>query len=316
MSDLLCWRIEAAFAGSWRDILVGNTDSIEWTDLTPAVRMVDGVDATRGRTSEDGNVTAGSLRFRLNNDDGQFTPGRPDLLSDWIAATFDSVDDYVAAYPEFLLSPDRVALHGRPIRLVYDPGTDVVLWTGVVESVESGWSSGIRGFATVRAVDAAAYAGRVTMRALPVAGLTAVEPYVRWVYPLDERDAPCLDLVGPDAAGMSAAPLLAHSIGTPGVIGAELTFEGVAGVHPGRGRVDGARVHRGFRYVGLVPGHKATAAVRPAGSATGRVRFGGVAVGVAGPGGAGAHRGRRTRIWYVVADHPGHVHEPAPGCHP
>ena len=228
MSDLLCWRIEAAFAGSWRDILVGNADTLEWTDLTPAVRMVDGVDATRGRTSEDGNVSAGSLRFRLNNDDGAFTPSRPDLLSDWIAATFDSVDDFVAAYPEFLLSPDRVALHGRPIRLVYDPGTDVVLWTGVVESVESGWSSGIRGFATVRAVDAAAYAGRVTMRALPVAGLTAVEPYVRWVYPLDERDAPCLDLVGPDGYGMSAAPLLAHSIGTPGVIGAELTFEGAS----------------------------------------------------------------------------------------
>ncbi len=221
MSDLLCWTILAAFNGNADDILAGRADTVEWTDLGSVVRVADGVEAVRGRASETVPVAAGTLRFRLNNDDGAFTPGRTDLLSDWVAATFDTVDDFVDAYPNALTDPDRFTLHGRPVRLRWTPdgGSPTTLWTGIVEAVESGWQGGTRGIVSVRAVDAAALLGQTDMRALPVATILAPGSAL-WCYPLDESAGPCLDVVG------SAAPLQVRAVGTPGLVGAELEFGG------------------------------------------------------------------------------------------
>lgn len=48
-----------------------------WVDITTSVRLVEGIEITRGRSDEAQFVDRGTCHFSLNNPDGQFSPNNP-----------------------------------------------------------------------------------------------------------------------------------------------------------------------------------------------------------------------------------------------
>lgn len=191
--------VEVGFA----DSPASDLTAVTWTDITAYLRLSDGINLTRGRQDETGQVGAGTLVMSLNNRDGRFTP--------------DNTSG--AYYPNVKLR--------RPIRVQVD-GTDV--WTGYVESWGEGWNRGIQPFVRVQASDLMARLSARTMRALTVEEQAYDDPVL--LYPLndsegsttagDQSDTPRDTLVVTQAG--SGGTL---TFGTSGLLGAD-PDEGVA----------------------------------------------------------------------------------------
>lgn len=70
-------RVEFDPAGS------ASTEFPAWQDLSPYVRLSDGVSYSTGRQDETTSIQAGTASFNLNNDGGIFTPGSNEVIAQW-----------------------------------------------------------------------------------------------------------------------------------------------------------------------------------------------------------------------------------------
>jgi hypothetical protein len=156
-------RLEIGFS----DTPSSDLASIAWTDVTPYLRLADGLTLSRGRPDETSQVRAGLATFRLNNRDGRFTPG----------------DNSGAYFPNVKLRrPIRVSVAADPDA----PSTYVPVWTGYVDSWGEGWNAGIQAVAQVRAADLMAALARRTMRSLALEEALYDAPVL--LYPLNDSE--------------------------------------------------------------------------------------------------------------------------------
>lgn len=140
-------KVEIGFS----DSALTDPASVTWTDVSAYVRLSDGISYMWGRTDETNSVQPGSATFRLNNDDGDFTPG-------YTSGTY---------HPMPLLCPVRISgsIDGGS---TYKP-----TWYGVVDEWESGWTGGVRGVTTVRCIDMVGLLQRRSMPSLLEAEMKA-----------------------------------------------------------------------------------------------------------------------------------------------
>lgn len=125
-------QVRVAFNGSW-------STPGTWTDITPYVRLTDGVTWSRGSAADDRPLAPGTAEFALNNDDGRFSPGRAKLKDGTTSNPYGGVRL-------------RVPVNIR-VRYPRATGTWYDLWTGWVDDWGSAGTSGVRGVARVKCSD-------------------------------------------------------------------------------------------------------------------------------------------------------------------
>lgn len=134
--------------------------AVSWTNVTAYLRLSDGVNLSRGRQDETGQVGAGAAMFTLNNRDGRFTPGNTSG----------------AYYPNVKLR--------RPVQFRDADGDPI--WTGYVEEWGEGWNNGKQSFVRVRAADLMARLANRTLGAMMTEEQTYDAPVL--YFPLNDSE--------------------------------------------------------------------------------------------------------------------------------
>ena len=163
-------KVEAAFSHTVLDVM--NAVSVTWTDISSFVLFAQGVDFTRGRTTEGASTSPGTATFTTKTKHDGTTAG----LS--------------------LRTPVRISWK--------DGSTWKVLWTGSVSEIRTGWHGGVRGVQEIACTDNVAVAERRLLEAWPTENALAIGN-VAWHLPLDDRD---LESPPREVAAAAAPPLL------------------------------------------------------------------------------------------------------------
>ena len=205
-------RVEIAWGGTPVHLkTAAGRAGLTWTDVTPWLRVAEGITFGHGRTSESDMVTAGTATFPLNTRNAA-------------GVVFDGGN------PRKLRTPIRVRWYGVPFTydsdVTYDnaaytydddtPSAPVTLWLGTVTDWGGGWSNGVRPFTRVTAVDLVNRFNIQTLRQLPLQTLLgqATTHATAWVYPLDDEAQPARDALA--NATTSSSGLATQSVGSGG----------------------------------------------------------------------------------------------------
>ena len=140
--------VEVAFGAGALD-----TGTLTWTDISSHVKLTRGIECSRGVDTETGGPMPGRLTFAVNNDAGDFTPGKTGafgLIRNRLPVRVRTVVGSGTGIP---------LAYDSPFAFDFDTGYDdtevgsVVVWTGLVETWKIGWTAGVRSQVDVTCVD-------------------------------------------------------------------------------------------------------------------------------------------------------------------
>ena len=140
--------VEVAFGAGALD-----TGTLTWTDISSHVKLARGIECSRGVDTETGGPMPGRLTFAVNNDAGDFTPGKTGafgLIRNRLPVRLRTVVGSGTGIP---------LAYDSPFAFDFDTGYDdvevgsVVVWTGLVETWKIGWTAGVRSQVDVTCVD-------------------------------------------------------------------------------------------------------------------------------------------------------------------
>lgn len=140
--------VEVAFGAGALD-----TGTLTWTDISSHVKLSRGIECSRGVDTETGGPMPGRLTFAVNNDGGDFTPGKTGafgLIRNRLPVRVRTVVGSGTGIP---------LAYDSPFAFDFDTGYDdvevgsVVVWTGLVETWKIGWTAGVRPQVDVTCVD-------------------------------------------------------------------------------------------------------------------------------------------------------------------
>lgn len=178
--------VEIAWGATAADLKTGA--AITWTDITAWVRVQDGVSWSRGRSSEQDTVSAGSLTVTVTTKN--------------------------AAGVAFHAGNDRRLR--TPIRVRWTSGgVPYTLWVGTVTDWGGGWTNGVRATTRITATDLVARVNAQQLQAMPVQTVLGVGS-LAYLYPLDEESSATTVA---DRTGSPDAPRLSTvQVGTGGTL--------------------------------------------------------------------------------------------------
>lgn len=245
-------------------------EELDWIDVSPWVRLVDGLTFRRGRTGgASASLAAGVLSAVMDNRTGDWTRGGDgfrSIVEDACGgsaealARFPLIDDgdppimgvpvrvcavlgyrsyghASALYPRY---SDRAA--AEPLYSDAQDGypSETPIWTGAVSAVGTEWANGMRGVAKLQATDAVSWCQRQTLLSLPAQSALGAD--ARWLFTLagPGGDVPMLpsaqEATGwPDTAGYagSAQPMAPVGLRSCGIPVDDNTFTPAGATGPG-----------------------------------------------------------------------------------
>ena len=124
-----------------------------WTDISAYVRRAPGITMARGWDPESQSPSGGTCTFTVNNETGDFTPGVTGAFGTVRNRLPIRISTTIASGTGTPVAYDSGLYYDVPITYEDTEVGPLVLWSGLVESWQVGWTNGVRSQVRVRAAD-------------------------------------------------------------------------------------------------------------------------------------------------------------------